>query len=905
MAKWLAAGVFLVRLAYWAWDNARPAIWRVLSALWEQRFSVVVVLFLAVLAAGRGPDVLEQMPDVQRSWLTAPGMGWFHAGVAVTAQLLLAALLLFLGRMRTRRAQEKASGEDRRDNPSYRPWLLVPAGLALLALGLWATDSAEIERWRLGVAIAVPLVVAAGSKIIARYYRRRRDRQPTKPSPESAGPESASQVGLFRRRSKAEPITDHTTPDNDGMPVLGHTLHGKLPDVSSVRTAGDALAVAVVAVTGLGLVRSFTALAILSDGGYTVAAAVAVVLGFAIATFIWPLANVPVRDHLRKWAGSGGPVAQFADWVRQGRTGKVKDQISDPNAAWWPWLAAGTPFLIADAGLVFVPLWTTHLLGVLGTTVIGAGTLAVVLALLAYLAQTQRPLPLFRLIRLNVTPVITLVAVIGLAGAIADSSPVVHLIRGPVSASPPDQTNLMDELDAWLGSPDNTCSVPAPAVGATGTTGPVRVRPLILVAAAGGGIRAAWWTEHALAQLAGTPCGRTDVFAVSSVSGSSVGMAVLDSTRSVTPADAVEAANADMADIAGPDALAAGIDGLLLHDMIAGFTGLDLPAAQMPPGQPFGDRAGLIESAWQREDGGLKQPFPLRQAPLPWRLLFNSTDADSGCRAIIADRPLWSPAGRPAENGITCDLRSAVPGGGSFSFFAELPCMNNIALVTAAMLSARFPFVTPSGVVTSCTAKGALAGQFVDGGYVDSSGLLTLADLIPSLTAKVRAHNAAAMAQAGPGQPVTLVVPIVMYLGNSPRPVPVDPSASLIQEPFVPLDGQSAAGGELTVSDTLLQRIQGMLGTSQWLSCAECGGVESAVAQVVHYQMIFVSPRKEPRISAPLGWVLSAASRTALNQALSNEEQPANRCWQQEQPVVCQPGVGRMADLLLLIRGGY
>ena len=74
---------------------------------------------------------------------------------------------------------------------------------------------------------------------------------------------------------------------------------------------------------------------------------------------------------------------------------------------------AGAPFLIADVCLLFVPLWATHWLGVLGTTVIATGTLAVVLAVLAYLAQTQRPLPLFRMIRLNVTPVITLVAAIG------------------------------------------------------------------------------------------------------------------------------------------------------------------------------------------------------------------------------------------------------------------------------------------------------------------------------------------------------------------------------------------------------------------------------------------------------------------------------------------------------------
>jgi hypothetical protein len=729
--KWVTALVFLVRLAFVAWDSARGAIGHAFSALWEQRFSVVVVVFLAVLAAGRGPDVLEQMPDVQRSWLTPPGMGWVHAAVAVIAQLLLAVLLLALGRMRTLRAKEKFSGVDTRGDPDYLPWLLFPAALAVLAFVLWATDGAEIQSVRLGVALGVPLAVGISSLIIALFYRYRRAHRAsgTGGSPEAAGearepedpggrrerPDPVSperlplrEVGLpslFRRGPEAKQVTvvtDHMTPDDDGMQVLGRPLPEMPLDeqakkVAAVKTAGDVLAVAVIAVTGLGLVRSFTALGLLYDGGYTVAAWVAVVLGIAVVTFIWPLADGPVRNGLGWLAKQRGLVARFAGWARRGRMGEKSGSESE----WWPWAVAGAPFLIADACLLFVPLWATHWLGVLGTTVIATGTLAVVLAVLVNLAQTRRPLPLFRLVRLNVTPVITLVAVIGLVGASVGSSPVLHEIRGPVSATDPSaKPNPADQLDSWLGTPPGTsadaCAVPVTAAGIAGTEGPVQVRPLILVAAAGGGIRAAWWAERALAGLAAIPCGRADVFAVSSVSGGSVGMAVLDSTRTTRAADA------EIADIAGPDALAAGIDGLLLHDMIAGFTGLDLPAAQMRPGQPFADRAGLIESAWQREDSGLAQPFPLQTPPLPWRLLFNSTDADSGCRAIIADQPLWSAAGSPADNGITCDLRSAVPSGGSFNFFAELPCMRNIAMVTAAMLSARFPYVTPSGVVTSC-----------------------------------------------------------------------------------------------------------------------------------------------------------------------------------------------------------
>jgi hypothetical protein len=870
MLKWLAALALLVHLAYRAWDNdrARRAIRYLFWALWEQRFSVVVVLFLAVVAAGRRADVLEQMPDVQRSWLTwPPGTGWVHAAVAATAQLLLALLLVFLGRMRTWRAVQKFSGQDSRRDPRYRTWIVPPAVLAGLALVLRLAGGSEIGWWRLAVAVGVPVLLAAVSRAIA----------------------------WFRPQ----------------LPSLGHPLPEVSPEtaterVDSVRTAGDALAVAVVAVTGLGLVRSFTAPALLA-GGYTVASWVAVVIGFVIVTVSWRLANGPVRDALRTLAGPyNAPAghrrlaAQLADWARQ------REEPGKPEkpgvSGWWPWLIVGAPFLIADALLVFVPMWTTHWLGVLGTTVIAIGTLAVGLAVLAYLAQTRRPLPLFRMIRLNVTPVITLILVIGLVGGIADSRSVLHDVRGPVTGgAAPGRASLLADLQSWLASPATaTCAVPA--VGGTAAGRPVRAEPFILVAAAGGGIRAAWWAEHALADIAAERCGPHDVFAVSSVSGGSVGTAVLDSA----PAGQ---ASADIARIAGPDALAAGIDGLLLHDLIAGFTGLDLPAAQMPPGQPFSDRAGLIETAWQNEDASLEQPFPLRQPTLPWRLLFNSADANSGCRAIIADRLLPAPPGSPDMTGLTCDLRSAVPGGGSFDFFIRLPCLQDIATVTAAMLSARFPYITPSGVATSCQDKNAIAGQFVDGGYVDSSGLITLTDLLPSLTAALRARNAAALAQAQPGQPVTLVVPVVIYLGNSPRP---DPAAfmgpSLVQEPFVPLDAQSAAATQLLVSDTLLQRIQGLLGAGQWLQCvpglAGCAAATSAAEKTIPDRVIFVSPRTEPAVSAPLGWVLSAATRNTLDAALREAEDPRMRCVQPALPKACLPGVGRLADLIPLIQGG-
>jgi hypothetical protein len=59
VAKWLTALILLTQAAFLAWDRGRAVIRRILMALWEQRFSAVVVAFLAILAIGRGPDVLE------------------------------------------------------------------------------------------------------------------------------------------------------------------------------------------------------------------------------------------------------------------------------------------------------------------------------------------------------------------------------------------------------------------------------------------------------------------------------------------------------------------------------------------------------------------------------------------------------------------------------------------------------------------------------------------------------------------------------------------------------------------------------------------------------------------------------------------------------------------------------
>jgi hypothetical protein len=80
-------------------------------------------------------------------------------------------------------------------------------------------------------------------------------------------------------------------------------------------------------------------------------------------------------------------------------------------------------------------------------------------------------------------------------------------------------------------------------------------------------------------------------------------------------------------------------------------------------------------------------------------LMLNSTAVGTGCRAIIADRRIARVTAGPAASTPGCGLTSTGPVPDSYDFFAELPCLAGIDTATAALLSAQFPYVTPSGVV--------------------------------------------------------------------------------------------------------------------------------------------------------------------------------------------------------------
>ncbi len=844
---------------------------RLWHALEVQRFSLIVVALLTLIAIGPPlSDTLEQLPDVQRAWLDSGSlMGLRQMAVALVTELLIAYLLFRLGRMRKKRADAKFAGQqsDARKSVLHLPWVIIPAAVGLLAWLFAATHQAHVALPRLLAFVGTLLVIYVASLILQQFWGTK-------------------------------------IPDGRGLPPREDVIS------DAARIAGDALALAVLAVTPIGLVRSFTAevLAVPDPGWEPIAA-----FWFAmVASLVLPLTVPPLLARLaRRRAQTTGPETVRAEAAPEPDGQATGVGFSERFSHWRGrhselagrtiglWIAMA-PFLVADVLLIHAPLTMAPWFGPLATAEIAIGTLAGLLGALAYLAQMTRPLAVFGMLKMNVTPVITIVLIVALIGGIVDRNSALHQVRQPVTTHTAKRPTLDEALATWRRQLPAACAIPAGSAGGH----QINVFPLIQVAASGGGVRAAWWAIKVLGTIADSTCGASDVFAVSSVSGGSVGTAVLvSSTGGQQPGGL---ASTRITSMAGPQALAAGLDGFMLRDALAGYTGIDVAASGMPGGDRYPDRAALIELEWQHEDPSLARPFPLTDPALPWALFFNSTSVSTGCRAVISTVTLPRASQIP-NMGLTCGVGTRGPAG-SYDFFARLHCMRGIATSTAAMLSARFTYVTPTGTVTGCYKRsGTFQDQLVDGGYGDSTGLSTLVNIAPSLVSRIRQYNITAVTKAKAGQPITLIMPVTVYLQNSLQRAPEIVPPSRTPEIYAPKAALSAGPTtELRSTDSLLENMLAATGFGQWASCQRrdqaCLAVLLAAEAGVPDQLITVAPREYPGVSVPLGWLLSKVSQEALDSALARDISSQACAPGAAEDPYCLPGLGGMADLLKLIK---
>jgi hypothetical protein len=418
----------------------------------------------------------------------------------------------------------------------------------------------------------------------------------------------------------------------------------------------------------------------------------------------------------------------------------------------------------------------------------------------------------------------------------------------------------------------------------------------VAVAAHGGGIRAAYWTALVLDCVVGAQSDataaenyedtctnavrrRSDVdqraaarrlFLVSGVSGGAVGLYTY--TRQLLAGEELTDGWVDQR--LGGDFAAATVGWAIFHDVpnhlvgvrpgTGGTCGDDLRwrgqcfaqdrAAVLEDtfDRRWQDAAPLLRETWeQRTSSAADERKPARLVPI---IVANSTVVGGKTRAVTSALELsnW-PYGETPE--LTSE--SAVdehPLAGTAQVLSALCGSNDLRLSTAALLAARFPFVSPSGRVnddcepnapaaatTDCTEEGIdCEMKLVDGGYTDNSGLFTIEAVLPSLRRLIEESNS-----AHPDRRELALV--VVEIDNHYR-------AAIGEAP-------SATGG---ASESLAPLMTAFGARSALETFARAHAYRTLPKSCV----LTISPALHPGLEAPLGWELSDGARTNLENGL-------------------------------------
>ncbi|MFT4283415.1 MAG: hypothetical protein QM598_01105, partial [Protaetiibacter sp.] len=274
---------------------------------------------------------------------------------------------------------------------------------------------------------------------------------------------------------------------------------------------------------------------------------------------------------------------------------------------------------------------------------------------------------------------------------------------------------------------------------------------------------------------------------------------------------------------------------------------------------------------WESQAPQFAEPFDAAPVAPTGYLVLGSTDATSLCKVLVSQLDLspggWAQtdAGEGAQTAAAPDCASRRA---EFASTIDLVdylggCRANLSWATAAELSARFPFVSPGGRISPDTlpegCRRVADLQLVDGGSTDNSALGTWVDVAPTLTALIRATNAAADGEARP-----YVVPVLLFATNEPGSDVIVAPDGTRPDALVPLAAILGAKGPQTSPSAWLRRASDAYLQACPPGADACARVVSAVRQTLPGGVVVASPSTDPAISVPLGWSLSSFSRSRL-----------------------------------------
>lgn len=311
-------------------------------------------------------------------------------------------------------------------------------------------------------------------------------------------------------------------------------------------------------------------------------------------------------------------------------------------------------------------------------------------------------------------------------------------VRTIAKTAPSPLPDLAQTYRSWL---ERNAGSPPAAGSAT------QPRQLVLVAAAGGGIRASYWTARLLAEIAGkAPEIETRLFAASGVSGGSLGLGVFYAALAEGPERCGKGGLRCIAQFHETDFLAAPLAATIVG----------IPGNMLIPLAPMPSRSFALETIWERawrtalapnSEPGDRLAEPLGKLSSPSAgpiLVLNATSASSGDRLVsasIGTRGWFDPVG-------ACQVNLAE--------HLSLPLSAGIGA------SARFPVITEWGWFDAKGVPGCDDYEGVaDGGFYDNYGAATLLDLLNGI-ARIRAADAASQGT------VPAIKPIVIQITSDP-----------------------------------------------------------------------------------------------------------------------------------------
>lgn len=369
--------------------------------------------------------------------------------------------------------------------------------------------------------------------------------------------------------------------------------------------------------------------------------------------------------------------------------------------------------------------------------------------------------------------------------------------------------------------------------------------PLYVVATEGGGIRAAYWTGIVLGGLQdANPNFATHVFAISGVSGGSLGAAVFDALVAENDGRSFQE---DAHQILSRDFLSPALATMLYPDLVQRF---------LPVPIPYFDRGRALELAWEKA----------------WRdRIGNDRFAQSFVDLWTGDSQKWVPAlflnGTSVEKGnriVATNLRvtdsffdvqdAAAKLGPQGAGATEVGC--HIPLSTAAHMSARFTFVSPAGRFPDGT-------HIVDGGYFENSGATTALEILMRIKEYCAVQN------------ITDVDPKVITISNNPRRPPIDPAKAGTQKARTLSEPETVQGriiGEVMSPVRALLNSRDARGTfAQKAIVRQQRRFKAADAappskdhpeSLIHN--IFYFSLEDRNVPLPLGWMLSDSAAKSI-----------------------------------------